>query len=264
MPLLRVENLTFHYGNNTVLKDISLEVDSGDFLGLLGPNGSGKTTLLKCISGVKKPTGGSVFLEGRRLQEFNRREIAQVIAVVPQGVEAGFEFSVREFVMMGRTPYIKPLGRASRYDISIVRQAMESTGVLCLADRNFGELSGGEKQRVVIAQALVQQPKLLLLDEPASYLDISHEMEIFDLIREINSKHRIAVMVVLHDLNMASRYCKSLVLLRQGTVFAKGSPKDILTTQNIREVYHAEVEVVQSNGKDIIVPLSSIQGEVSC
>lgn len=264
MPLLSVENLTFRYGDNTVLKDISLELDSGGFLGLLGPNGSGKTTLLKCISGVKKPTGGSVYIEGRRLQELSRKEIAQVIACVPQGVEAGFEFSVREFVMMGRTPYIKPFRKESRNDISIVSQAMESTGVLSLADRNFGELSGGEKQRVVIAQALAQQPKLLLLDEPASYLDISHEMEIFDLIRELNCNHRIAVMVVLHDLNMASRYCKSLVLLRRGTVFARGSPKDILTPGNIREVYNAEVEVVQSNGKDIIVPLSSIQGEGIC
>jgi len=256
VSLLSIEGLSCKYGRKTVLKDINLEVKSGDFLGVLGPNGSGKTTLLKCISGVLKPASGSVLMEGRELSHLSYKEIAQKIAVVPQGIEAGFEFSVREFVMMGRTPYLKPFRGETAYDISVVRKAMEFTGVLPLSERNFRELSGGERQRVVIAQALAQEPDLLLLDEPSSYLDISREIEVFNLIRELNRKRNITVIVVLHDLNLASRYCSSLAILRNGTVFGFGTPGKILTPENIRKVYHTEVEILHSRSGEYIVPLS--------
>lgn len=264
MQLFSIESLSFKYGDKPVLKGVSLEVHSGDFIGILGPNGSGKTTLLKCISGVLKPDRGKIFFENKLLQELSAREIAQAIAVVPQITETGFDFSVSQFVGMGRTPYIRFLKGETQQDHAAIQNAMELTGVHCLADRSFRDLSGGERQRVVIAQALAQQPRVLLLDEPASFLDISHEIEVFDLIRELNLLQKITVIVVLHDLNLASRYCDSLVMLHQGEVFAQGSPEEILTPENIRQVYQAEVQILRSNGIKYIIPLKSVEEEATC
>ena len=262
MPLLAIKNLSCVLGNNTILKNVSLEVNSGDFLGVLGPNGSGKTTLLKCISGILKPVSGQVLLEDRPLEGYSRIEIARTISVVPQGVEAGFQFPVAEFVALGRIPHLKPFRGETDADRSIVAWAMEATGITSMADRYFGELSGGERQRAVIAQALAQQPRLLLLDEPASFLDIAQEAEIFNLVKKLNRQYNIAVMVVLHDLNLASRYCDSAILLHHGTVFAQGAPPDILTPEKIRDVYHTEVETLYYKGAKYIVPVVPRQEEI--
>ncbi len=262
MSLLRIDNLSVGYGPQMVIKDIHMEIHPGDFVGVLGPNGSGKTTLLRCISGVLKPASGDIYLEGKKLWDYSFREIARKLSVVPQGIEAGFEFSVLEFVTMGRIPYLRPLRGETALDLAVVRRAMELTGTISLADKSFCELSGGERQRVVIAQAIAQEPEILLLDEPASYLDISHEIEIFDLIRKLNREQNITVIVVLHDLNMALRYCKSLILLDNGKIFAEGTPSEVLTTDNIREVYNAEVEMLCSNGRKYIVPLKRVESQV--
>jgi len=253
---MEVENLNCKLGNKDVLKNISLKVYPGDFLGILGPNGSGKTTLLKCLGGVLKPVSGKVLLEGRPLENYSRMEIARTISVVPQGIEAGFEFTVSEFVTMGRTPHLKPFRGETKEDLSIVTWAMEVTGISPIAGRFFGQLSGGERQRVVIAQALAQQPRLLLLDEPASYLDISQQGEVFNLVKKLNRQYDIAVIVVLHDLNLAFRYCKSVILLNNGTLFAEGEPSEVLTPENIKEVYHTNVEVFHRRGADYVLPLA--------
>lgn len=254
MPLLEVRGLTHQFENVPVLRDVSLEVDTGDFLGILGPNGSGKTTLLKCISGVLEPLRGSIFLEGNRLADLSTMEIARIISVVPQGVEIGFDFSVAKFVMLGRIPFLKPFRGETPRDYSVVEWAMGVTGVTGLAQRSFMALSGGERQRVVVAQALAQQPRLLLLDEPAAHLDISQETEIFNLIRNLNREHGITVLVVLHDLNLAARYCKTLILLKEGSVYTKGLPTEVLTPEKIRQVYHTEVELVEKHDHLYIVP----------
>lgn len=256
MTLLEIQSLNFKFRNEAVLKDISLEADTGDFIGVLGPNGSGKTTLLRCISGVLEPDSGQVFLEGKLLQKYSSWEIARIISVVPQGIEAGFEFSAAEFVTMGRIPYLRPFRGETPKDLAVVSWAMEVTGTKSLAERNFRELSGGERQRVVIAQALAQQPRLLLLDEPASYLDIGQVTEMFDLMLRLKCQLNLGIIVVLHDLNLAARYCDYLILLSEGRVFAQGVPSDVLTPDNIRQVYGAEVEVLQFRGREYVVPLA--------
>lgn len=197
-----------------------------------------------------------MFLGDRQLEEYSRIEIARTISVVPQGVEAGFQFPVSEFVSMGRIPHLKPFKGETHEDHAIITWAMEATGITSMADRYFGELSGGERQRAVIAQALAQQPKLLLLDEPVSFLDITQETEVFNLVKKLNRQYNIAVVVVLHDLNLASRYCDSAILLSNGAVFAEGAPSDILTPENIREVYHTDVEVLHCRGTSYIVPMA--------
>lgn len=260
MPLLEVRNLSHQFEKQLnqplVLRDVSLTVSPGDFLGILGPNGSGKTTLLRCISGVLKPSKGSIVLEGKELADLTTMEIARIISVVPQGVETNFDFTVTEFVTLGRIPYLKPFRGETREDYIVVEWAMEATGVTALAQRNFRELSGGERQRVVIAQALAQQPRLLLLDEPVAHLDISQETEIFNLILSLNQEHGIAVVVVLHDLNLAARYCKSLILLKEGTVYARGLSSQVLTPANILDVYHTHVHVVENQGNLYFVPIT--------
>lgn len=254
VPLLEVRGLTHQFRNEPVLRDVSMEVNTGDFLGILGPNGSGKTTLIKCISGVLKPSEGSIFLQGRRVRDLSAMEIARIISVVPQGVEIGFDFSVAQFVMLGRIPFLKPFQGETSKDYSVVEWAMGVTGVTGLADRSFWEISGGERQRVVVAQALAQEPRLLLLDEPVAHLDISQETEIFNLIRNLNREHGITVLVVLHDLNLAARYCKTILLLKEGAVYAQGLPAEVLTPSNIRQVYHTEVELVKNHEHLYLVP----------
>ncbi len=265
MPLLEVRNLSHQFkkqlDNQPVLRDVSLTVNPGDFLGILGPNGSGKTTLLRCISGVLKPFQGSIVLEGRELGDLSTMEIARIISVVPQGVETNFDFTVTEFVTLGRLPFLKPFQGETPEDYAVVEWAMEVTGVTALAERGFRELSGGERQRVVVAQALAQQPRLLLLDEPVAHLDISQETEIFNLIHSLNKEHGIAVVVVLHDLNLAARYCESLLLIKGGAVYARGLPSEVLTPATILDVYRTHVSVVENHGNRYFMPITAGEGD---
>jgi len=243
MPIFELENVSFRYAREWVLDDVSLRISDGEFVGIIGPNGSGKTTLLRLMDGILKPERGTIELKGQKLAEMSRRSIAKQIAVVPQETPLTFPFSVREIVLMGRAPHLPVFGFESGRDLEIVAKAMEMTETIQFAERTMGSLSGGERQRVLIARALAQQPGVMLLDEPTAFLDIRHQVEIFDLIRLLREKEGLTVVTVTHDINLASLYSDKIVLLRAGKIFSEGRPKDVLTTGNIEEVYRTRILV---------------------
>ena len=241
--LLKVKGVVFSYDSLRALNGVTFEAMEGEVLGIIGPNGSGKTTLLRCINKALKPQGGAVLIDGKDVSKMERRETARRVGVVPQNSSAFFPFSVLDVILMGRNPHLGRFAREGRGDIKVAENAMELTSTFHLIERRMDELSGGEKQRVIIARALTQQPKVLLLDEPTLHLDVNHQLEILALIRELTVKQRLVTLLVSHDLNLAARFCDRLLLLKSGKVFAAGSVEDVLTQRNIREVYNVEVEV---------------------
>ena len=221
----------------------TFNLGKGVFTGIIGPNGSGKTTLLKLISRVLKPSGGSICLDGREIASFSQKELARRMAVVTQDGDAGYLFTVEEIVLMGRAPFLGRFQSETMEDRAIVRQVLEMTGCTHLRERRLSELSGGERQRVMIARALAQEPKVLLLDEPTNHLDIGYQQEILDLVKRLSVTHGVTVVAVLHDLNLAAYYCQMLLLLNEGKIFSSGAPAEVLTAQNISNVYRTHVLV---------------------
>lgn len=244
--LLRVENLSAGYGGRQVIRRINFSVDKGVFAGIIGPNGAGKSTLTRAISRALTPMGGTVRYNGKDIYRTPLNEIACSIAVVPQDTLIVFEFLVRDIVMLGRIPYLKKFKKETEADLSCVKRAMALTGITHLADKFINELSAGERQRVIIAKALAQEPKLLILDEPTSHLDISHQIEIFDLIKGLSAKEGLTVLAVLHDLNLASEYCDRLFLMNNGEIFKQGPAQEVLDYKVIEEVYKTVV-IVKEN-----------------
>jgi len=239
--MLSIENVVAGYGKKVVLQDVSLAADAGEFLGLIGPNGSGKTTLLRVISGVLAPDKGRVLLRGTGVQDIGRRELARTMAFLPQDLAVDFSFTVREVVLMGRSPHLSRLSHEKRKDLEIAERAMELTGVGLLADQIITEISGGERQRAFIAMCLAQEPELLVLDEPTNHLDIAHQLAALDLIQGLNRETGMTVVSVFHDLNLAAEYCQRLVVLDRGRVVAIGPPEDVLTADMILRVYGVKV-----------------------
>ena len=257
---LSVNGIHFYYNSVRALDDVTFKVKDGEVLGIIGPNGSGKTTLLRCINFALRPRTGAVLIDGENISELTRKEIAKNIGVVPQNSTIQFPFTVFDIVSMGRTPHLGRLTRETSEDVAIVRDAMKITDSLHLADRAIDEVSGGEKQRVIIARALAQEPRILLLDEPTLHLDINHQLEVLELVKKIARKNKLIVVFVSHDLNLATRYCDRLVLLASGKIFSMGKPQDVVTPNNIKEVYNIEIEINYS--KRIrsfnIIPVSTI------
>ena len=241
-PLLQIDGITFGYDRQPLLYNIHIQVQEGEMIGLLGPNGSGKTTLLRLISGVLRPQRGRIRLDGHDLQDWGRRGIARRVAVVPQELHVPFAFTVEQMVALGRTPFINLFGTRSKRDMSIVREALQSTEIVSLAGRIFNELSGGERQRVIIAMALAQQPELLLLDEPTSHLDIKYQIEILELVQQLNRQSGITVIAAMHDLNLAARYFPRLLLFQRGIV-ADAGPAEVLEPRLLSRVYGINVQV---------------------
>ena len=234
---LRVQGIEFAYNSVPVLKDVAFEAKEGEIIGVLGPNGSGKTTLLRCMNRALSPSKGTVLVEDKEIGSLSRKEIANEMAVVPQNCIITFPFTALEIVMMGRNPSMDRFQRETKGDVEIVRKAMEATSVTHLAGRSMNQLSGGERQRVIIARALAQQPKILLLDEPTLHLDVNHQMEIMELVRELARREKLTVIMVSHDLNLAARYCDKLILLSEGSVLSAGSVPDVLTQDNVEKVF---------------------------
>ncbi|MBU4478519.1 MAG: ABC transporter ATP-binding protein, partial [Candidatus Omnitrophica bacterium] len=235
--MLTVDGLSCGYGGEFFLKDISFTLGEKEILGIIGPNGSGKTTLLRALIKALRPAGGTIRFEGRDISGLAQREVARSIAVVGQDTAPYFEMSVEEFVSLGRIPHQQDFQFfESRRDEEIVQGAMRLTDTLRFRERLISRLSQGERQLVVIAKALAQEPKLLLLDEPIVYLDISHQVQIMDLVRRLNRREGLSVLVVLHELNLASEYCDKLILLNNGMVHAQGTPQEVLDYRIIEEV----------------------------
>jgi iron complex transport system ATP-binding protein len=250
--------LRFAYDEREVLDRVDLRATPGEVVGLVGPNGSGKSTLVKVLSGVLDGYAGSALVSGREVRDLPRAELARQIAVVPQEPAFGFPFTALEIVLMGRHPHLAGLAFESDRDIDLARQSLRRCGVDHLASRTIQELSSGERQRVVFAKALAQEPGALLLDEPASFLDIRHQVELYEIVRERAREQGGTVLTVLHDLNLAAEYCDRIYLLREGRVEAQGPTEEVFTYANLTRVFETEVYVDTNSltGKLLVVPLS--------
>jgi iron complex transport system ATP-binding protein len=253
--MISVQNIVAGYGGRSVLRDVALNVGAGEFLGVIGPNGCGKTTLLRVISGVLPVVRGEVRIHDAALREIGRHRLARTMACLLQDIALDLAFTVQEVVLMGRSPHLPRIGGETRRDFEVATQAMRLCDVVQLAERPVTGLSGGERQRVLIAMCLAQEPKVLLLDEPTSHLDIGHQLSLLDLIAKLNRETGLTVIAVLHDLNLAAEYCQRLLVLNDGRVVALGTPANVLTANMISAVYETAVRVEQNplSGKPHVV-----------
>ena len=258
LVLLNVNGVECRYGSVKVIEDVSFSVKEGDFVGILGPNGSGKTTLLKSISRILKPHKGTILLNEADIYTLKGIDVAKQLAVVPQDSNIGFSFAALDVVLMGRNPHMSRFQIESGKDMAIAKKAMMVTNTWQFAERPINELSGGEKQRVIIARALAQEPAILLLDEPLTHLDIINQLEIMDLVKELCEKEKLIVLAVFHDLNLAARYCTSAIMLKKGRIFAAGGLPEVLTSENIKGVFNVNAIVKKHlvTNSVFVIPLS--------
>ena len=240
MIKIEMQNVRLGYGHQVVLPDITLQVRPGEIVGLIGPNGSGKSTIIKAFSHVISPHSGKIFLDGRDISRIPRRELACLVGVVPQMPLLPSAFTAFEIVLMGRNPHLGLFQYEGPRELAIAWQAMEKTATHTLAERRVGELSGGEIQCLLMARLLAQETKVVLLDEPTANLDIGRQVEILDLIKRLCRENNLTVLAALHDLNLAAQYCHRLLLINDGHIHAEGTPAEVITTENIGEVYGAK------------------------
>ncbi|MDR5656557.1 heme ABC transporter ATP-binding protein [Halodesulfurarchaeum sp. HSR-GB] len=250
-PIVDVTDVSVTLGSVQALDSVSLEVEQGEFLGVIGPNGAGKTTLLRTISGVLSPSGGTVTVDGQDITALPSKASSRLVAVVPQETSLAFDFTVREVVEMGRTPYRNRMTLESSADEEMVTRALERTQTAAFADRDVGEVSGGERQRVLLARALAQDTPVLLLDEPTASLDINHQIRTLELVKSLVEEGK-TIMAPIHDLNLAAHYCDRLLLLADGKRTALGSPNEVLTESNLETAF----------GTDAVVTNNPVTGSV--
>ena len=237
MSLIDIRGVSLQYGDRQVIKHVSVQIEQGEFFVIIGPNGAGKTTLLKALSGLHSLVGGDIYVHQRPIADYAKKELARTLTLVPQQINADFPFTVAETVLMGRYPHLGLLAVEGKKDLEMAEQAMEFTEVGHLADRRLGQISGGERQRVIIARAICQQSKILLLDEPTASLDPAHQLRIMDLMERLRCEAQITIVIVSHDLNLASSYADRLLLLKDGEVEKVGTPQQVLTGEQLSQSY---------------------------
>lgn len=245
--MIELKDLALGYEGRLVLRALSLEIAPGEVFALLGPNGSGKTTLLRALAGQLAPQTGAIYLDFKDLSELSPQALAREIAALEQEIHSSFDFTVRGIIELGRLPHLARWRRLSREDRAIIERAMIQTDVLQFADRAIQQLSSGERQRVWLALALAQEPKVLLLDEPTAHLDLRYQSEIFNLIRRL-AQEQLTIVLSLHDLNLAARFADRVALLGEGQILALGKPHIVLTAKQIERAYGTRVRVVSLNG----------------
>jgi iron complex transport system ATP-binding protein len=256
MSEVLIDSLCYAYEpGRMALSNVSAVIPAGAFCGIIGPNGSGKTTLLKCVSGYLTPASGSVTLSGRDVRALSVREVARRMALVQQQTTIEYEFTVMDIVMTGRNPHLGRLRSETKEDYAIANDALERAGIMHLKDRLVTTLSGGEWQMMVLARALCQQADIMLLDEPVTGLDIRHQVHIMGTVKRLAGERGISVVCVLHDLNLAMRYCGQIVLLKAGEVYTQGAPEEVLMNQHIESVYETPVHVIGQDGERFILPV---------
>lgn len=254
---IAVQNVSFSYNSHPILQDICLDVAPGQVVSIVGPNGAGKSTLLKCMVRLLKPQSGSVYLNGKDIAGQNSRQLAKAMGYIPQNTRDVFPFSVLETVLMGRKPHIA--WDVGEEDFRVVGQIMKFLEIENLAERPLDELSGGQKQKVFVARALAQQPDVFLFDEPTSNLDVRHQLEVFSIIKRLAATEGRTVIVVVHDLNLAARFSDTLIMLKQGAIFAAGKPDEVITEDNIRAVYNVAAAIVESRYGSYVLPLEPLK-----
>ncbi len=260
MVNITIKSLTFGYNGSMILDGLNLVVEDSEVLGLVGPNGSGKTTLIKCIDKILKPKG-SILIDGRDIDTVSRTDLAKRLGYVPQSSSTPLATTVFDTVLMGRRPHIS--WRVSDSDLDKVADILELLHLEYLAMRDFSQLSGGQKQKVLIARALAQEPEVLLLDEPTSSLDMKHQLEVMETISSLVKEKKISAVMALHDLNLASMFVDKLAILKGGKIYAAGEPIDLLNAKNIRDVYGVEAVVMNNLDRPYIVPLRSLNEGVA-
>lgn len=243
MNLLEVDNLKFGYGKKLVLDGVSFNIKKGEFLSIIGPNGSGKSTLLKTLNNLYPSNLGEISLEGRNINKFTKKDLAKKMALVLQDNTIDYEFTVEDIVLMGRHPHKGRFKRETEEDYKIVLESLKMTNTLGLKDRIITEISGGERQRVMIAKALAQRPSIILLDEPTSHLDINHQMEILKLLKEMNKNKGTTIILVIHDINLGVRYSDRVIMLNKGKILEIGDSKKVITKDNIKLAYDIDVAI---------------------
>ena len=260
MVNITIKSLTFGYNGSMILDNLNLVVEDSEVLGLVGPNGSGKTTLIKCMDKILKPKG-SILIDGRDIDTVSRTELAKRLGYVPQSSSTPLATTVFDTVLMGRRPHIS--WRVSDSDLDKAADILGLLHLEYLAMRDFSQLSGGQKQKVLIARALAQEPEVLLLDEPTSSLDMKHQLEVMETISSLVKEKKISAVMALHDLNLASMFVDKLAILKGGKIYAAGEPIDLLNAKNIRDVYGVEAVVMNNLDRPYIVPLRSLNEGVA-
>ncbi len=255
--MLSVDSLNIGYENKVIVRDFSIDIQKGDIVTIIGPNGSGKSTCLNCLTRYIKPISGKVTLEGEDVYLKPIKDFSKKVAILSQHNNLIGDMSVEQLVSYGRSPHKKWYEKKSIEDYEIVEQAMKYTDILKYRNNSINSLSGGERQRVWISMALAQTPDVLLLDEPTTYLDISHQLELMELIKSINRDKGITVIMVLHDLNQAVQYSDKIVLMKKGRIFAYGTPKEIINCENLREVYDISCHICEYQDKSVIIPIGN-------
>ncbi|MCL0034544.1 ABC transporter ATP-binding protein [Dehalococcoidia bacterium] len=253
---LEIDGVQFRYGSVPVLEDVNLGIRDGEVLSLIGPNGSGKSTLLKCINRILKPKRGTILVEGNDVSRIGLKELARTLGYVPQSAPTSFPLTVFEAVLLGRKPHVD--WRLSERDKTIAYGVIKRMELHEMALRMFNELSGGERQKVLMARALAQEPQVLLLDEPTSNLDLKHQLEVLELVVELVQEKGLSAVMAMHDLNLSSRFSNKIVMLKDGKIYAAGEPGDVLNVANIRTVYGVETAINGNSGRPHIIPLKRV------
>lgn len=256
--IIEVENLSFGYTHKNIMENLSFAISSGQFVGIVGPNGAGKTTLLNLLCGLLRPKAGSIKIAAHTIESYSVQELAKKIAVVRQEFVPVFDFTVTQIVSMARTPYLGTFGFMNTKDRQIVEEALESTDTTQFTTRAVGSLSGGERQRVFIARALAQKTPILLLDEPTNFLDLKHQVEIYDLLKAAQLKQSKTIVSVTHDINLAAQYCDLILLLTSEGSCRYGMPKDILSAEQITEVFGVRVFAGKVKQEHFFIPLGKL------
>ncbi|NTW71493.1 MAG: ABC transporter ATP-binding protein [Eubacteriaceae bacterium] len=262
--ILKIEKLSIAYGDKLILRDIDITINEGEFVGIIGPNGTGKSTLIKAITDLIDIKNGKITISGVDNRKISRRERAKIVAVVPQEFNIDFEFNAFDIVMMGRNPHMYGKKNTEINDFDIVQEAMVMTNTWQLKDRYFNQMSGGERQRVIIARAIAQQTKIILLDEPTSHLDIHHQLEVLELVRMLKVRHNITIIAVLHDINMAARFSDRLILLNDHNIMVDGTPEEVIDEKYLSKVYEMEMIIRRNKVLSVkeIVPLRVIKEKI--
>lgn len=259
--ILKAEELSFGYSEQYYIKDLSVAFDKGDVVSIIGPNGSGKSTLLRLLSRLLKPNIGSIYLEGIPISNTSNKEVARKMTMLPQIQDHKIDLTVRDLVKYGRQPYLKWYEEYNQQHDSYIDWAISATNLTSLQFRPLHTLSGGERQRAWIAMCIAQTPKILLLDEPTSYLDIAHQLEVMELVKDLNLSHGITIIMVLHDLNQAARYSNKIIAMKQGKVVRQGSPMEVYTTDFFRDVFSIEARVYSNGDTPICDPYGLVSIE---
>lgn len=247
---LTVKGIDVSIGKKNIVKNISLEAKSGKVTAILGPNGSGKSTILKTIYSTIKQSSGNIYIDNKNIKEYSQKNIAQIMAVVGQFNSMNFDFTVEEIVLMGRNPHLGMFKQESKTDYDIVTDALKKVGMLGFIDRKYQSLSGGEKQRIILARAIAQQPKILILDEPTNHLDIKQQLQVLSIARKLN----ITVLAALHDLSMTSQFCDYIYFLKDGELKLSGNPRDVINEKNIQDIFDVSCNIypVENTNKILI------------